>query len=76
MPFKITFIGAGSIGFTRRLLADLQSLTIADVLDQGLHEFLMELQSTLDTIGDEVVQTTMFYPAESSLEEQHQQQQQ
>ena len=61
---------------SRRLLADLQSLTIADVLDQGLHEFLMDLQATLDTIGDEVVQTTMFYPAESSIEEQQQQQQQ
>lgn len=61
---------------SRRLLADLQSLTIAEVLEQGLHEFLMEIQATLDTIGDEVVQTTMFYPAESSVEEQAQQQQQ
>ncbi len=61
---------------SRRLLADLQSLAITDVLDQGLHEFLMDIQATLDTIGDEVVQTTMFYPAESSIEEQQQQQQQ
>lgn len=61
---------------SRRLLADLQSLTITDVLKEGLHEFLMEIQTTLDTIGNEVVQTTMFYPAESSLEEQQQQQQQ
>jgi len=61
---------------SRRLLADLQSLTITDVLNQGLHEFLMEIQTTLGTIGDEVVQTTMFYPAESVLEEQQQQQQQ
>ncbi len=61
---------------SRRLLADLQSLTITDVLNQGLHEFLMEIQSTLDRIGDEVVQTTMFYPAESVLEEQQHQQQQ
>ncbi len=61
---------------SRRLLADLQSLTITDVLDQGLHEFLMEIQATLSTISDEVVATTMFYPAESLLEDQQQQQQQ
>ncbi|MEO5959145.1 MAG: alpha-E domain-containing protein, partial [Opitutaceae bacterium] len=61
---------------SRRLLANLQSLTITDVLDQGLHEFLTGIQDTLDSIGDEVVQTTMFYPAESSLGEQQQQQQQ
>jgi uncharacterized alpha-E superfamily protein len=59
----------------RRLLADLQSLSIADVIDQGLHEFLQEIQTTLDTIGEEVVQTTMFYPAEAIAEEQQQQQQ-
>jgi uncharacterized alpha-E superfamily protein len=61
---------------SRRLLADLQSLTITEVLQQGLHEFLMEIQATLSTISDEVVNTTMFYPAESVLEEQQQQQQQ
>lgn len=59
-----------------RLLADLQSRTITDVLEQGLHEFLMEIQLTLASISDEVVATTMFYPAESVLEEQQQQQQQ
>jgi uncharacterized alpha-E superfamily protein len=60
----------------RRLLADVQSLTITDVLNQGLHEFLMETQKALAEIGDDVVQTTMFYPAESVLEDQQQQQQQ
>ncbi len=60
----------------RRLLADLQSLSIAEIIDQGLHEFLQQVQTTLDIIGEEVVQTTMFYPAESSAEEQQQQQQQ
>jgi uncharacterized alpha-E superfamily protein len=60
---------------SRRLLADLQSLTITDVLQEhGLHEFLVEVQKTLDRIGEEVVQTTMFYPAESELGEQQQQQ--
>ncbi len=61
---------------SHRLLADLQSLTITDVLNRGLHEFLTEIQTTLDGISDEVVKTTMFYPAESELEEQQQQQQQ
>jgi uncharacterized alpha-E superfamily protein len=61
---------------SRRLLADLQSLTITEVLDQGLHEYLMGMQETLSSISDEVVNTTMFYPAESVLEEQQQQQQQ
>lgn len=61
----------------RRLLADLQSLTITDVLQEhGLHEFLMDVQKTLDTISSEVVETTMFYPAESSADVQQQQQQQ
>ena len=60
----------------RRLLADVQSRTITDVLNQGLHEFLMEVQKALAEIGDDVVQTTMFYPAESVLEDQQQQQQQ
>ena len=57
-------------------MADLQSLTITDVLNQGLHEFLMEIQTTLASISDEVAATTMFYPAESVLEDQQQQQQQ
>ena len=62
---------------SRRLLADLQSLTIADVLQEhGLHEFLEEVQKTLDTIGNEMMETTMFYPAESSNDVQQQQQQQ
>ncbi len=61
---------------SRRLLGELESLTITDVLQRGLHEFLMDCQATLSTISDEVAQTTMFYPAESSLEDQQQQQQQ
>ncbi len=60
----------------RRLLADLQSLSITEIIDQGLHEFLQQVQTTLDIISEEVVQTTMFYPAESSTELQQQQQQQ
>ncbi len=62
---------------SRRLLADLQSLTITDVLQEhGLHEFLEEVQKILAAISDEVAETTMFYPAESNALEQHQQQQQ
>jgi uncharacterized alpha-E superfamily protein len=61
---------------SRRLLAGMQSLTINDVLQQGLHEFLTECQTTLATISDEVAATTMFYRAESMLADQQQQQQQ
>ncbi len=60
---------------SRRLLTELQSLTITEVLDQGLHEFLTEIQTALDTISSAVVESTMFYPAESSGDEQQQQQQ-
>ncbi len=60
----------------RDLLADLRSLTLDDVLERGLHEFLIEVQKSLDPIGDEVVQTTMFFSAETAPEEhQHQQSQ-
>jgi uncharacterized alpha-E superfamily protein len=61
---------------SRRLLADVQSLSITEVLEEGLHEFLVEVQKSLDRIGDEVVQTTMFYPAEAGPDEQQEQQQQ
>ena len=61
---------------SRRLLGDLQSHSIADVVKAGLHEFLVEIQKSLDRIGDEVVQTTMFYPAELAPDDQQQQQQQ
>ena len=61
---------------SHRLLADMQSLTTADVIDKGLHEFLVEVQDALETISEEVIATSMFYPADSSLEEQQQQQQQ
>ena len=61
---------------SRRLLADLQSLSITEVLEEGMHEFLLEVQTSLDRIGDEVVQTTMFYPAETGPDEQQEQQQQ
>ncbi|MDP3071926.1 MAG: alpha-E domain-containing protein [Opitutaceae bacterium] len=66
----------GAARASRRLLGDLQTLTITDVLNQGLHEFLLEVQLALEAIGQEVVETTMFYPAESSLSDQQQQQQQ
>jgi hypothetical protein len=46
------------------------------VLSQGLHEFLVETEESLNRISEEVVQTTMFYPAESTQEEQQLQQQQ
>jgi uncharacterized alpha-E superfamily protein len=61
---------------SRRMLAGLQSLTIDEVLKDGLHEFLVEIANSLEKISDEVVQTTMFYLAESTQEEQQLQQQQ
>jgi uncharacterized alpha-E superfamily protein len=61
---------------SRRLLADLQSLTITEVLQDGLHEFLLEVQKSLDKLGNEVVETTMFYRAEAGPDEQQEQQQQ
>ncbi len=61
---------------SRRLLADLQSLTITEVLqERGLHEFLEAVQHALDAISSELVETTMFYPAEPSHDVQQQQQQ-
>lgn len=61
---------------SRRLLADLQAMTISEVLEVGMHEYLISVQDTLEKIGDDVVQCTMFYPAESAPEDQQQQQQQ
>lgn len=61
---------------SRRLLANLQSLTIDELLKDGLHEFLVETGAALDRISEDLVQTTMFYPAESTQEEQQLQQQQ
>jgi uncharacterized alpha-E superfamily protein len=61
---------------SRKLLANIQSETIDEVLKDGLHEFLGEVGKTPDRISEEVVQTTMFYPAESTQEEQQLQQQQ
>lgn len=60
----------------RRLLGDLQSTQIADVLQQGLHEYLEGIQESIERIGAAVVQTTMFYPADADPDEQQQQQQQ
>jgi hypothetical protein len=40
-----------------------------------MHQFLVEVQDGLAAISDEVAATTMFYRAESALDEQQQQQQ-
>jgi uncharacterized alpha-E superfamily protein len=61
---------------SRRLLAGFAALTIDEVLERGLHEFLVEIQKSLDQIADEVVQTTMFYPVEPGPDDQQQQHQQ
>jgi uncharacterized alpha-E superfamily protein len=61
---------------SRRLLADLQSLTIDEVIRDGLHEFLVDVGTGLGRISEELIETTMFYQAESTQEEQQLQQQQ
>ena len=49
---------------------------VDEVLKDGLHEFLVATAAALDLISEDVVNTTMFYPAESTQEEQQLQQQQ
>ena len=60
----------------KKLLTTLQASTITEVLQEGLHEFLLKTQQSLDRIGSEVVDITMFYPLEAELESIQQQQQQ
>jgi uncharacterized alpha-E superfamily protein len=64
-----------------RLLADMQFLTIQEVLNSGLHEYLQSVQNALDRIDDFIYQTFMYHPptdlaAEIRLHQQEMQQQQ
>lgn len=45
-----------------RLRAELEYLTLDEIFQQGLHEFLDELQSKLNTIGDRISQDFMSLP--------------
>ncbi len=60
----------------RRLVAELESLTIDEILKQGLHEFLVKTGQSLDKIGEQVVQAAMFSSEEATQESQQLQQQQ
>ncbi|HZZ56966.1 MAG TPA: alpha-E domain-containing protein [Opitutaceae bacterium] len=68
--------GAGAAA-SKSLLTMLQTTGIAQVLDQGLHEFLLAAQRALAQIAEEVVQAIMAPPGDlADAAEQQQQQQQ
>jgi uncharacterized alpha-E superfamily protein len=63
------------------LLLELQSMTIQQVLNMGLHEFLQRVQSELDRVDDYIYMRFMYHPpvdmeAEIRLHQQELQQQQ
>ena len=64
-----------------KLLSDMNFLTIDDILDNGLHQFLQLVQTTLDHLDDHIYQEYMYHPpvdtqAEILLHQQQMQQQQ
>ncbi len=64
-----------------KLLADLNTLTIKEILNNGLHQFLQGIQTTLDQLDDHIYQKYMYHPpidtaAEIRLHQQQMQQQQ
>jgi uncharacterized alpha-E superfamily protein len=64
-----------------KLLSDLNFLTIEDIQNEGLHEFLQKVQATLDRLDDHIYQEYMYHPpvdiqAEILLHQQQMQQQQ
>lgn len=64
-----------------RVLSDMQFLTIQEVLNSGLHEYLENVQTVLDGIDDFIYRTFMYHPptdmaAEIRLHQQETQQQQ
>ncbi|MEZ0390414.1 MAG: alpha-E domain-containing protein [Verrucomicrobium sp.] len=63
------------------LLAEMKTLTIDDVFNRGLHEFLGNIQTTIDRLDDFIYQEFMYHPpvdmeAEIRLHQQEMQQQQ
>jgi uncharacterized alpha-E superfamily protein len=63
-----------------RLLADLNTLTMKEILNNGLHQFLQGIQTTLDQLDDHIYQKYMYHPpidteAEILLQQQQMQQQ-
>lgn len=59
-----------------RLLADLQFSTASDIFDLGLHLFIDQLQTKLNTIGSALFQAYIFQPFNEPAELLQQQQQQ
>ena len=64
-----------------KLLSDLNFLTIQEILNSGLHQFLQGVQKTLDQLDDHIYQEFMYHPpvdaeAEIFLQQQQMQQQQ
>jgi len=64
-----------------KLLSDLNFLTIQEILNSGLHEFLQGVQTILDRLDDHIYQKYMYHPpvdvqAEILLHQQQMQQQQ
>ncbi|MEI6534694.1 MAG: alpha-E domain-containing protein [Verrucomicrobiaceae bacterium] len=64
-----------------KLLSDLNFMSIEDVMRGGLHEFLQNVQTTLDRIDDFIYNRLMYHPptdmaAEIRLHQQEMQQQQ
>ena len=64
-----------------KLLSDMNFMTIEEILNNGLHEFLQLVQTTLDRLDDHIYQEYMYHPpvdtqAEILLHQQQMQQQQ
>jgi len=64
-----------------KLITDMETLSVQDVLNRGLHEFLQNAQSVLDRIDDFIYMKFMYHPpvdmeAEIRLHQQELQQQQ
>jgi uncharacterized alpha-E superfamily protein len=65
----------------RQVLSAMQFQTIEDVLNEGLHEYLRNVQTVLDRVDDFIYQAFMYHPptdlaAEIRLHQQEMQQQQ
>ena len=63
-----------------KLLSDMNFLTIEEVLDGGLHQFLQNVQHVLDSLDDHIYREYMYHPpidlqAEIFLQQQQMQQQ-
>ncbi|MGJ3244445.1 MAG: alpha-E domain-containing protein [Opitutales bacterium] len=63
-----------------RMMSDLSYRTVEDIFAQGLHEFLVELQERMASLGQAIFEAYMFQPpldmaAEIATQQQQQQQQ-